>query len=124
MFDDDIHPQEYDDLMESSRIALRRDIENHIKKNRDGKTKITGDRVLVWDCSRLTEVETGEVNSDPLDHRLMANYESIVIEDSCKHVARVELGDNVYEKVLDIVVWNKTVGKKFRTSSDFSKIIS
>jgi len=94
-----------------------------INKNHDGKTKAVGDRVLVWDSSRLTDLETGEVNRDPLDHRLLAHYKSIVIEDGCKYTATVTLNDNVYSKQLDIVIWNEVIGRKFRTSSDFTKLI-
>jgi hypothetical protein len=46
-----------------------------------------------------------------------------VIADSQKYNADIVLGeDRVYPCNLDLIVWNKTLGKKFRTSSDFVKI--
>lgn len=120
-----IGDDEFDDLMDSSRMALRREAMEKIKENKDGKLKYVGDIVLVWDTSRMTELGHDEVNTDHLDHKLITTYPSIVIEDNQKYNADIVLGeDRVYKCNLDLVVWNKTLGKKFRTSSDFVKITS
>ena len=114
---------QFDDLMESCRMSLIQHAKEKIKQNKDGKLKYVGDIVLVWDTSRLTDLETNEMNTDNLDHQLIATYPSIVIADSQKYNADIVLGeDRVYPCNLDLIVWNKTLGKKFRTSSDFVKI--
>lgn len=124
MFHDDyIENDEFDDQMESCRMSLIQHAKEKIKENKDGKLKYVGDIVLVWDTSRLTDLETNEMNTDNLDHQLIATYPSIVIADSQKYNADIVLGeDRVYPCNLDLIVWNKTLGKKFRTSSDFVKI--
>jgi hypothetical protein len=125
MFHDDdyIGDDEFDDLMEASRIALIRDAREKVKENKDGKQKYVGDIVLVWDTSRLHDHETGEPNGDLLEHGLITKYPSIVVEEDQKFNADIVLGeDRVYPCNLDIVIWNKTMGKKYRTSSDFVKI--
>jgi hypothetical protein len=121
--DDDIIDDEFDDLMEASRMALQREALEKVKKNKDGKLKCVGDIVLVWDTSRLKDFPTDEPNTDKLDHNLLTSYPSIVIKDDQKFNADIVLGeDRVYPCNLDLVIWNKTLGKKFRTSSVFVKI--
>lgn len=119
---DEIHPDEYDDLMDASREAFARDVLDHIKKNKDNTIKKVGDRVIMWDTSRLTEIDTLEVNTDLLDHQILCKFPSIVIESSCRINADIHLGDRVYPCNLDIMIWNKTLGKKFYTKSEFVKI--
>lgn len=124
MFHDDdnfFDPHEYDDLLESSRIALAKDIIEHTKKNKDHGIKHVGDRVLVWDASRLTDVESGKVNFDEFEHALLERFPSIVIENGCKFKADLVIGERVYPMNLDLIVWNKTLNKKFRTNSKFVK---
>lgn len=121
--DDNIGDDEYDDLMETAKMAFARDVINEIKKNKDDSLKQIGDIVLVWDTSRLTEFGKNEVNTDVLDHRIMANYPSIVVENEVKYNADIVLGeDRIYPCNLDLIVWNKTLDKKFRTCSKFVKI--
>ncbi len=121
MFDDEYAPHEYDDLMDASREALARDIIDKINKEKDRGTKYVGDRVLVWDSSRLTDKETNTVNRDELDHQILSRYPSIVIEENCKYNGDVTIDNRVYPMNLDLVIWNKTLNKVFRTSSDFVK---
>jgi hypothetical protein len=125
MFHDDdyIGDDEFDDLMETSRIALQREATNRVNQNKDGKIKYLGDIVLVWDTSRLRDFPADEPNTDHLEHQLLTMYPSIVIADSQRFNADIVLGeDRVYPCNLDLVIWNKTLGKKFRTCSEFVKI--
>lgn len=121
--DEYIGDDEFDNLMHASQQSLREDINEHIKKNKDNAIKEVGDNVLMWDTSRLTDVETDEVNVDELDHRLMCMFPSIVIETNCKYDSTIVIGENKYTKTLDLIVWNKIVNKKFRTSSSFVKLL-
>lgn len=121
--DDIIRDDEFDDLLELSRIALQQEAHKRIAQNKDGKQKYIGDIVLVWDSSRLRDLETNETNTDILDHNILATYPSIVIGDSLEFNANIVLGgDRVYPCNLDLIIWNKTLGKKFRTCSEFAKI--
>lgn len=121
--DDNIGDDEYDDLMESAQMSFARDVVATLKKNKDNSIKEVGDIVLVWDTSRMTDVDTGEVNTDILDHQIMATYPSIVVGENLTYNADIVLGeDRVYPCNLDLIVWNKTLGKKFRTASKFTKI--
>ena len=123
-YDDDfVGDDEYDDLMDACRESFARDVVNHIKKNKDDSAKHIGDIVLVWDTSRLTEFGQDEVNTDELDHQLIAKFPSIVIAEDQKYNQDIVLGeDRVYPCNLDLIIWNKTLGKKYRTSSSFVKI--
>lgn len=124
MFHDDdfIGEDEYDDLMASSQMAFARDVVSKIRENKDNTDKEVGDIVLVWDTSRMTDVQTNEVNKDTLDHQIMANFPSIVIENGIKYNADIVIDDRVYPCNLDLIVWNKTMDRSFRTSSKFTKI--
>jgi hypothetical protein len=117
-----INDDELNKPIEGSLAILCRNINEIIKQNKDGKQKFVGDIVLVWDMSRLTEFDTGEVNTDIMDHNLITRFPSIVIEDSLTFNADIVLDDRVYPCNLDIVIWNKTLGRKYRTSSNFVKI--
>lgn len=120
---DDINNNELNEMFEASRNALRNEANEKVKQNKDGKRKLIGDIVLVWDTSRMTDLYTGEVNTDILDHQIMTTYPSIVIEDNRRFNADIVLSeDRVYPCNLDLVIWNKTLGKKFRTCSEFVKI--
>jgi hypothetical protein len=94
----------------------------HIKKNKDNSIKEIGDIVLMWDTSRLTDIETGEVNTDLLDHAMLCTFPSIVIEHGLRINKDIVLDDRVYPCNLDIMIWNKTLDKKFYTKSEFVKI--
>lgn len=114
-----IHQEEIDD---QTMEEFKKFVEDHIRKHKDNSVKVTGDRVLLWDTSRLTEVDSGEINTDPLDHHLLTMYPSIVIEDNVRFNQPIILGDRHYDCNLDLIVWNKTIGKVFRTNSEFVKI--
>lgn len=123
MSDDEyIGEDEYDDLMNTAKYALARDVLNHIKKHKDDSIKCVGDKVIMWDTSRLTDPETDEVNTDLLDHQILCTYPSVVIEDNLKYNADIVLDDRIYPCNLDIKIWNKTLNKIFRTKSEFVKI--
>lgn len=120
--DDEIHPDEYDDLLDSARQSFYNDVMDHVKKNKDNSIKKVGDKVIVWDTSRLRDGDTGEPNTDDLDHNLLCHYPSIVIEEDCRINADIVLGDRTYPCTLDIMIWNKTLNKKFYTKSEFVKL--
>lgn len=113
---------EDDNSAESVAKLFLRDVENRIAQNKDPRPKHVGDRVLVWDCSRLTDAKTDELCIDPLEQKLMTQYPSIVIEDNVQFNQPINLGDRQYNCNLDLIVWNKTLNKVFRTSSEFVKL--
>lgn len=107
-----------DEAMEDFKNFVR----DHIKKNKDKTLKSVGDRVLFWDISRLTDVKTNQVNRDLLDHQILVNYPSIIIEDNVRYNQPVIMGNRQYDCNLDLIVWNKTLNMTFRTSSEFVRI--
>lgn len=123
--DDEIHEDEFDDFLNTANESFRKGVIDHIARNKDKSVKSVGDKVLVWDTSRLTEIETGEVNTDTLDHEILNKFPSIVIEENLRINKDIVLGeDRVYPCNLDLMIWNKTLGKKFYTKSEFVKITS
>jgi hypothetical protein len=108
--------------MPQNKQFSREAILEHIKKNKDYSIKETGDIVLMWDTSRLTDIDTLEVNTDLLDHAILCTYPSIVIDDRLRINADIVLDERVYPCNLDIMIWNKTLDKKFYTSSLYVKI--
>jgi hypothetical protein len=121
-FDEEHNPYEGEEMIDADQLALLRDMSAVVKKNKDLGYKTVGDRVLVWDSSRLREVGSDEVNLDELDHKLLAKYASIVVETGCRYNADIDLGEGRhYPLNLDLIIWNKTIGKKYRTSSNFVK---
>lgn len=120
---DDFDPHEMDDLIEASRQALAKDIENHIRKNKCEKVKEIGDQVLVWDTSRLRYADDDQPVTDQLDLNIIVLHPSIVVKTRETYQALLELGDRQYNVQLDLVIWNKTINRTFRTSSNFVKIV-
>ena len=108
--------------MHQNKEFYREVVLEHIKKNKDYSIKETGDIVLMWDTSRLTEIDTLEVNTDLLDHAMLCTFPSIVIEHGLRINKDIVLDERVYPCNLDIMIWNKTLGKKFYTKSEFVKI--
>jgi hypothetical protein len=106
-------------------IKMNRDFHKKIKENYDNRTKTIGDKVIVWDLSRLTDFETNEVikSMSNEDMDLLCQNESIVIEDNIEFISKLDTMFGVFEQNLDIVVWNKKLNKKFRTSSEYVKLI-
>lgn len=98
---------------ETLKVVLR-----HIAANKDDRDKTVGDRVIIWDCSRLTDVETGKRVIDPLDISILEKYYSVVLEEGLKFNT---LG--MVEKNLDLKVWSPIINKVYRTSSDFVKLV-
>jgi hypothetical protein len=122
-FEDEIDQEEFKRI---SRLALektRKLVQSHIAKNQDNRIKTIGDKVLVWDCSRLTDVSTGEIDYDTSVHRTLSENASIVIEDRNKYVAQLTTFAGDFSKNLDLIIWNKKLNKKFRTSSEFVKLV-
>jgi hypothetical protein len=110
------------DIKNSARDAFRKEVEAYVAKNKDFTIKETGDKVIVWDTSRLTDVATDEYNTDMLEHKLLCTYPSIVIAHGIRKNADITIDDRVYECNLDIIIWNKTLNKKYYTKSEFVKI--
>src|SRR5258708_38518570 len=85
--DDDINQEELKRI--SALIFAQKEtlksIEKHMAANEDHRAKHIGDQILVWDCSRLTDVETKEINYETNVHRTLGNYPSIVIETDNKY---------------------------------------
>lgn len=94
-----------------------------IAENSDPRSKVTGDRVLVWDSSRLKYADDDRDVTHRIEELILANYESIVIEDGCKFTAKVVTIAGDFSKNLDLKVWNKNLNKVYRTSSEFVKRI-
>jgi len=120
--EDDIDQEEFKRISALAQKHTLKAIEKHIQANEDDRTKHIGDNVLVWDCSRLTDTETNEINREELVHKTLGNYPSIVIETDLKFVSELNTLAGDFSKVLDLVIWNKNLNKKFRTSSDFVKL--
>lgn len=99
-------------------------VQEQIAQNKDTSTKTVGDKIIIWDTSRLTYADSNKPCSDPIEHSIVNCYESIVIAENVRYNADVTIGDRVYEKNLDLIVWNKTLDKTFRTSSNFVKLFS
>lgn len=121
--EDDIDQQEFRRISEMALAKTRKFITDHIAKNKDDRSKTIGDIVHVWDGSRLTDVETGEIDYDPTIHRVLSRTDSIVIEDQVKHIAALTTFAGDFSKNLDLVIWNKKLNKKYRTSSEFVKLV-
>lgn len=124
---DDFEEEDFDQIefqkiseirQRSTQIALQR----FIDQNKDDRTKHVGDNVLIWDCSRLTNNETGKIEYDDTIQKLLSNYPSIVIETGCKYTAEIKTFTGDFSKNLDLKVWNKNLNKVYRTSSDFVKL--
>jgi hypothetical protein len=98
-------------------------IDKIIKDNYDPRNKSVGDRVKVWDSSRLTNAETGRYTTDHIEIGILSNYESVVIEDGCKYEATKETLAGTFTVNLDLKIWNKNLNKVFRTSSEFVKLV-
>jgi hypothetical protein len=116
-FEDDDN-EDVDGFIQS---GLRDIFREQIAANKDHGTKEVGDVVLVWDSSRLTLVDNDEIVVNPVIHTLVSKNESIVIETGCRYNGDRIIGDRVYPKNLDLVIWCKKLNKKYRTSSDFVK---
>ena len=93
-----------------------------IKENHDPRTKAVGDRVLVWDMSRLTEAEIDTYVKDDKIYTVLEKYHSIVVEDRCKYEATIETLGGVFTVNLDLKIWNKHLNKVYRTNSEFVKL--
>lgn len=120
-------PEEFDE-QEFERIAKLRQRKNlksiseFIDANKDERNKTVGDKIFVWDSSRLTDYETGKVEYDVKIHSILNNYPSIVIDDHRKFTSEVRTFAGDFTKNLDLVIWNKTLNRRFRTSSEFVKL--
>jgi len=111
-----------EDLSKLTKADALTAIDKVIADNTDPRTKTVGDRVLVWDTSRLTNAETGK-RADDFEERMVHKYESIVIEDRLRHEAKLSTLAGDFTKVLDLKIWNKNLNKVYLTSSDFVKLV-
>lgn len=114
-----------DEKLEQIRLEALSTIQRIIEENRDLTVKDIGDRVIVWDVSRLTDYDTNQlVERKPYANTpiLLMNYESIVIETGSDYKGLHSFYNQIPPKTLDLVIWNSQLNKKFRTSSDFVKI--
>lgn len=121
--DDDIDQEEFKRISELARKENEKQFKRLIEANTDRRTKHVGDNVRIWDCSRLTNLSTSEIEYDTKVHATLSNYPSIVIESENKYIAPLTTFAGDFSKVLDLIVWNKKLNRKFRTSSDFVKIV-
>lgn len=120
-FEDDFGDQDLSKLTVGDKKTLAA-IDKVIAENSDPRTKTVGDRVLVWDTSRLTDYETGE-RADDFEEKIVSKYWSIVIADGQKHEAKLSTLAGDFTKVLDLRIWNKILNKVYLTSSDFVKLV-
>lgn len=120
---EDFDQEEFKRISELALAETRRFVNEQIEKNTDKREKTIGDQVYVWDGSRLTDVETGEIEYDPKVQEIIAKNPSIVIEYDNKYQAKLTTFAGDFTKTLDLVVWNKNLNKKYRTSSEFVKLI-
>jgi hypothetical protein len=121
-FEDDFADQDLSKLTKAKQEYIKA-IDKVIAENFDPRTKTVGDRVAVWDTSRLTDIDTGKYVTDSFIERFLADHESIVIADNVRHVADLHTLAGDFSKVLDLKIWNKDLNKVFLTSSDFVKLI-
>ena len=110
-----------EDMSKLTRANVKQ-IDKIIEENSDPRTKTVGDRVLVWDTSRLTNAETNK-RADDFEERMMHKYPSIVIEDRQRYEAKLTTLAGDFTKILDLKVWNKSLNKVYLTSSDFVKLV-
>jgi hypothetical protein len=121
-FEDDFGDQDLSKLTVGDKKTLAA-INKVIAENTDNRTKTVGDRILVWDSSRLTNAETGERVEDDKEETALTIYPSIVIEDRLRIEAKLSTLAGEFTKVLDLKVWNKKLNKVYLTSSDFVKLV-
>lgn len=121
-YEDDYADDDLSKLAKSNSKSLA-EIEKIIKDNYDANEKTIGDRVLVWDCSRLTDDKTSEFETNPKIHMILANYPSIVIHDRQRYNSTLTTMVGDFTVNLDLKVWNKKLNKVYRTSSEFVKIV-
>jgi hypothetical protein len=121
-FEDDFEDQDLSKLTVGDKKIVAA-INKVIADNTDNRTKTVGDRILVWDTSRLTNAETGERVEDDNEELVLTVYPSIVIEDRIRIEAKLTTLAGEFTKILDLKVWNKKLNKVYLTSSDFVKIV-
>jgi hypothetical protein len=121
--DDDIDQEEFKRISALAQEQTRQALLRHVRENTDKRTKHVGDNVRVWDCSRLSDLQTGEIEYDSMVHATLSNYSSIVIKTDDKYIAPLTTFAGDFSKNLDLIVWNKKLNRKFRTASEFVKII-
>lgn len=125
MFDgiDDFANEDMSKLTKAKENKVLKAINKKIAENFDPRDKHVGDKVIVWDSSRLRYFDTDLPVTDNKEEMILANYESIVIDDSQRYVAELRTLAGDFSKVLDLKVWNKTTNKVYRTSSEFVKLV-
>lgn len=90
---------------------------NYINSNSDRIIKVVGDRIVLWDLSGLTLPESNQDYKFSIrEAKILTKSQSIVID------AGIKLFSNDDHFELDIIIWNKKLGKIFHTSSKFCRI--
>ncbi len=120
--EEEFDQEEFRRIAELAQAETRKTFQRLVKANTDNRTKGVGERVLVWDCSRLTDLETSEINRQNNVHIALNNYYSIVIAENQRYIAEVKTFAGDFSKNLDLIIWNEQLKMKFRTSSEFVKI--
>lgn len=120
---DDFADQDMSKLTKAKENKVLDAINKKIAENFDSRTKHVGDKVIVWDSSRLTYFDTDLPVTDSKEAMILANYPSIVIEDRQRYEAKLVTLVGNFTKILDLKVWNKNSNKVYRTSSEFVKIV-
>jgi hypothetical protein len=120
--EDDFDQEEFERISKIRQKKNLKTIQAIIAAHYDERTKTVGDKILVWDSSRLTDKKSGEMVYDHRIHSILSTFHSIVIEDQVKHNIEVNTLVGDFSKNLDLVIWNKQLDRVFRTSSDFVKL--
>jgi len=120
--EEDFDQEEFKRISQLAMKQTRAFIKKKIAENEDPRRKHVGDSVLIWDGSRLTDYISGEIEYTPAVQQTVAETPSIVIETGNKYRAELTTFAGDFSKVLDLVVWNKKLDRKFRTSSDFVRL--
>lgn len=103
-------PDEFMNLMQRAQTEIRNNL-NFIQRE-------TGDRILIWDISRLIDMDTD-------DYYDFSYGDQHVLVTEPSYIAKV--GERYKSTVfgttftLDLVIYSPTLKKHFRTSSDFVK---
>lgn len=120
--EEDFDQEEFKRIASLAQKETQQAIQRIVAANKDNRTKAVGDQIIVWDGSRLTDFETGEIDYDVKTHSILGNYPSIVIDTDRKYTAQLKTFAGDFSRNLDLVIWNKNLNKKYRTSSDFVKL--
>lgn len=113
-FVNQLTPKEFNVMLEHAKKT--------IKKNRSMTLRETGDRVMVWDTSRLMQYD---INLNISEDFESSDIEEWIICNNPSYVARTgeKFKSTVFGKtfILDLIIFSPKLNKHFRTSSEFVK---